>query len=90
VPVAPYFVWVDGRAGKVVGEGAAGTWARLLDLLGQAASDAKAMTRGPDGRADASGRDTGPRVDRDLASAGIHPGHASLYPEPGADQDGTA
>ena len=90
VPVAPYFVWVDGASGKVVGEGAAGTWAHLLDLLGQAAADAKAMARGPNAWADASGRDTGPRVDRDLASAGIHPGHPSLYPEPGSDQDGAA
>jgi hypothetical protein len=88
VPVAPYFVWVDGASGKVVGEGAAGTWDRLLDLLGQAAADAKAMARGPNARADASGRDTGPRVDRDLASAGIHPGHPSLYPEPAAGQEG--
>jgi len=90
VPVAPYFVWVDGPSGRIVGEGAAGTWAHLLDLLGQAAADAKVMAQGPRARVDTSGRDTGPRVDRDLASAGIHPGHASLYPERlgGADEDG--
>lgn len=84
VPVAPYFVYVDGPSGEVIGEGAASTWEQVVSLLSQALEDA-----GLDG-SDRSGRHRRPRprgdaarearADRDLLAAGIHPGHPSLYP----------
>lgn len=40
IPVAPYFVLVDGRRGVVVGEGAAASWDRVRDLLRRAMADA--------------------------------------------------
>lgn len=40
IPVAPYFVLVDGRRSVVVGEGAAASWDRLRDLLRRALADA--------------------------------------------------
>jgi hypothetical protein len=42
VPVAPYFVHVDGTRGKVIGEGAASSWKQVADLLRDATSDRKA------------------------------------------------
>jgi hypothetical protein len=42
VPVAPYFVHVDGTGGTVIGEGAAGSWKQVADLLGDATSDRNA------------------------------------------------
>jgi len=84
VPVAPYFVYVDGPSGEVVGEGAASTWEQVVSLLSQALEDAgldgsgrSRRHRRPRPRGDAA-REA--RADRDLLAAGIHPGHPSLYP----------
>jgi hypothetical protein len=88
VPVAPYFVYVDGLSARVVGEGAASTWPHLAGMMEQALADAGIAAgrtprggrgRGLDGRARAE------RVDRDLMVAGIEPGHPSLYPAHEAD-----
>ena len=40
VPVAPYFVLVDGPSGVIVGEGAAHSWDLVLQLLARAMADA--------------------------------------------------
>ena len=88
VPVAPYFVLVDGGTGHVVGEGAATQWDQVRNLMGQALADAGiAADRGrairgggPAQRARLDGAAREARVDDELRSAGITPGHASLYP----------
>jgi len=92
VPVAPYFVYVDGPSGRVIGEGAGQGWAQVTSLLGQALADAeeaggRARRRPPassvppgSGRPDGGRLDTEARSDRELAEAGILPGHPSLYP----------
>ncbi len=64
VPATPYFVYVDGPTGRIVGEGSAGTWEQVVSLWSQALADAGG----------------GSRADRELQQAGIHPGHESLYP----------
>ena len=46
IPMAPYFVLVDGRRGTVIGEGAAASWDRVRDLLRRAMADAD-LTRRP-------------------------------------------
>lgn len=82
IPVAPYFVLVDGRNGLVAGEGAAATWDRVLALLGKALADA-----GYDGENRLTRRDLftrrprEDRADRELADAGIVPGDPRLYHE---------
>jgi len=102
VPVAPFFVLVDGGSGSVVGEGAASTWEQVTALLHNALDDAGLLDRKgrlktgvqPRARGDAE-REL--RVDRDLLAAGIRPGDPSLYalpddsgpPTPGAPEDGT-
>jgi hypothetical protein len=67
VPLAPYFVLLDGTAGTVEGEGAAESWGQVASLLRDATED------------QAMAEQFGDRVERDLASAGIGPDHASLY-----------
>ena len=66
VPATPYFVYVDGPTGRIVGEGSAGTWDQVVSLWSQALADDA-------GKGEA-------RADRELLEAGIHPGHESLYP----------
>ncbi len=65
VPATPYFVYVDGPSGRILGEGSAQTWDQVKSLWSQAL-------------ADAAGGEA--RADRELLQAGIRPGHRSLYP----------
>ncbi|HJV09551.1 MAG TPA: hypothetical protein VJ653_07710, partial [Acidimicrobiales bacterium] len=39
VPATPYFVYVDGPTGRIVGEGTAGTWEQVVSLWSQALAD---------------------------------------------------
>ncbi len=96
VPGSPYFALVDGSDGRVVGAGSALSWEQLRDLLEQALDDAGLADRsrlpgrrsgapvGRSGRSGApvgrSGRSRAERADEALRSAGIAPGHPSLYP----------
>lgn len=86
VRVVPYAVLVDGPSRRVVGEGSASTWERVRDLLHQALDDAgldtgSGASSGLRRRGGATGqRDD--RVDADLRTAGITPGHPSLYTNP--------
>src|SRR5207244_86036 len=74
---SPYFVHV-GPSGDVTGEGTAGTWAQVASLLTDALDDARAaLRRGGTGRLRPAERLA--RADAELASAGIGPGHPSLY-----------
>jgi hypothetical protein len=95
VPVAPFFVLIDGASGEVIGEGAANEWGQVQSLLHTALADAgmldkKGNFKGgrPNGkpRADAMREE---RADRDLLAAGIRPGDPSLYTLQGLDGDDT-
>jgi hypothetical protein len=92
VPANPYFVLVDGPSGRLIGEGAAATWAQVSNLLTQAAADVGVeLDASPLHRGAPAGRLTGPerseRADRDLRAAGIGPGHPSLYPDTLVDDE---
>jgi hypothetical protein len=86
VPGSPFFALVDGAAGRRVGEGVANQFSQIADLVRRAAVDAgpPAQARpGSPGRASALGLDGAEREaenDEELRSAGITPGHPSLYP----------
>ena len=89
VPVAPYFAYVDGPSGEVVGEGAAPSWPHLVDMMEQALADAGISTRAHGARrsrVDRRAREH--NADRDLLTAGIEPGHPSLYPASETDLHG--
>ncbi len=95
VPGSPYFVLVDGRRGTRVGEGVGHNVAQIADLVGRAAADERDPTSdtsahtpgGEPGRSQSRASALGlTGVEREvhndavLRSAGILPGHPSLYP----------
>jgi len=74
VPGSPHFVLTDG-AGGILGRGSALSWSQLETMVADARADAQ--------RALGDARTTAERAQRSenaLASAGIGPGHPSLYP----------
>lgn len=89
IPVAPYFVLVDGKRGVVAGEGAASSWELVENLLAKAVADG-GYTPGRLSRRDVLlGRARTERIDRDLLEAGITPNDPRLYhpPASGATAD---
>lgn len=91
VPASPYFVYVDGAAGRVTGEGTAAGWPQVADLLRQALRDAGSRS-GRSDRAEAGEPERADRMDAELLAAGIGPGHPSLSamapPDPSVDPGG--
>ncbi len=91
VPVAPYFILVDGPTGSVVGEGAATSWTHVRELLQRAMDDNRsAARRNADDAADgppkrhpnlSTGEDREARVDDELLAAGVGPDDPSLHPD---------
>jgi hypothetical protein len=75
IPYAPYFVYVSGPEGRVVGEGVAAGWDQVRTLVANAVADG--TTSRPRSRADRA-RDNA--VDRALQEAGIGPGDPRLHP----------
>ncbi len=72
VPGSPFFVLVDGVAGRRAGEGTARSLREVAELV-RAATDDRSRTGAPE-------RDDVPTVDAELRAAGIFPGDPSLYP----------
>jgi hypothetical protein len=90
VPVAPFFVLVDGPSSSVIGEGAASTWEQVTSLIATALADAGLVDRDGKRRRGAvvspRARDRRElRVDSDLLAAGIRPGDPRLYQTPDTD-----
>ncbi len=81
VPAAPYFVYLE--SDKILGEGSANGWKQISSLVRDAIEDFE-VVRGGEART----RD----IDRMLATAGIGPGHPSLYPagRPSQSEEGPA
>ncbi len=78
-----------------MGEGAASSWNQVATLLTQASADAGLAPDGsplqrsaPDGRL--SGPERAAQADAELRSAGIGPGHPSLYPDSLVGEDAPA
>ena len=76
VPGSPFFVLIDGASGRKVGQGVAGQVSQLVELVHRARIDDRAsrVESGLDGP------EREAAADQVLRTAGIHPGHASLYP----------
>jgi hypothetical protein len=75
VPASPFFVLVDGTTGQRIGHGVAANAAQLTDLVKRAGQDISAHDTHLDGPAREAANDAL------LVSAGITPGHHSLYPQ---------
>jgi hypothetical protein len=89
VPGSPFFVLVDGSAGRRIGEGVANHFSQVVELVRRAQVDMQAFAigarseRGSRSRAFAGGLDGPAREsanDQELRAAGILPGDPSLYP----------
>jgi hypothetical protein len=84
---SPYFIYVDGRTGTVIGEGTASGWAQVVSLIRDAFADAalaaeSAQEKGTDhrhARRSNRGADRAKRAEAELLSANIGAGHPSLY-----------
>jgi hypothetical protein len=90
VPGSPYFVFVDGEHGVIVGQGSAPEWEQVVRLMTEAGDDGaleaardaatRRERRAERRRLDDRAREA--RADEILTRAGIHPGHPSLYVDP--------
>lgn len=88
---SPYFVYVDGVSGAVVGEGTASTWDRVREMIDESVDDgalaasrrraAARKTRAA--RRHLADREREARADDALLAAGIRPGDPRLYPATG-------
>jgi hypothetical protein len=92
VPGSPYFVLVDGRSGKVQGEGTGIDWPQVRGLLTQVTDDDSYAAELDSRRVAKYGADDARerRVDDELLAAGVTPGDPSLYGDPvdpGPDPD---
>jgi hypothetical protein len=78
VPGSPHVVFVDGRSGRIRGEGTGQSLQQVAELLARATGDAGFLTGGA---APKSTRDRMQEmsVDRELLAAGILPGDPRLY-----------
>ncbi len=82
-PGSPYFAYVEGATGRVVGEGTALSWTQVLALVATSSGDAAVVSEtGRDLAKPRSDRDRENGVDLLLLNAGILPGDPSLYPTP--------
>jgi hypothetical protein len=84
VPGSPFFVLVDGRSGRRIGEGVAHHFHQVAELVRRADADARDFALGASAsRPFAEGLDGPEREranDRELLAAGVLPGDPSLYP----------
>jgi hypothetical protein len=88
VPGAPFFVLVDGRRSRRIGEGIANTFPQVLDLVRRAQREVPDSADENQSRAFALGLDGPEREsanDEELIRAGILPGDPSLYPKTNED-----
>jgi hypothetical protein len=79
VPAAPFFVLVDGRAGRRVGEGLASTVDQLAGLFQRVVADGNHRARRP-APTHLDGGEREEDNDQALLASGITPGDPSLYP----------
>jgi len=92
---SPYFVYVDGVSGAVVGEGTASNWDRVREMIDESVDDgalaasrrraAARKTRAA--RRHLADRERESRADEALLAAGIGPGDPRLYPATGGPAD---
>ena len=92
---SPYFVYVDGVSGAVVGEGTASSWDRVREMIDESVDDgalaasrrraAARKTRAA--RRHLADREREARADDALLAAGIRPGDPRLYPATGGPAD---
>lgn len=78
VPGSPHAVYVDGRSGRIRGEGTGQSLRQVAELLAQATGEV-GFVAAPAGQKSARDQRQETVVDRELLAAGILPGDARLY-----------
>jgi hypothetical protein len=78
VPGSPHAVYVDGRSGRIRGEGTGQSFGQIAELLARATGQAGFLT-GASSAKSPRDREQEMSVDRELLAAGILPGDARLY-----------
>jgi hypothetical protein len=78
VPGSPHVVFVDGRSGRIRGEGTGQSLRQVAELLARSTGDAGFLTGGSAPKS-ARDRQQEMSVDRELLAAGILPGDPRLY-----------
>lgn len=95
---SPYFVFVDGVGGTVVGEGTATAWDRVREMVTEsvdegALAESRRRAAGRKSRAarrHLADREREARADDALTAAGIAPGDSRLYPATGGPTEAEA
>ena len=95
---SPYFVFVDGVGGTVVGEGTATAWDRVREMVTEsvdegALAESRRRAAGRKSRAarrHLADRERETRADDALTAAGIAPGDSRLYPATGGPTEAEA
>jgi hypothetical protein len=88
---SPYFAYVDGMSGAVVGEGTATSWDRVCEMVTESVDDGalaasrrrSAARKTRAARRHLADREREARADEALLAAGIEPGDPRLYPATG-------
>jgi hypothetical protein len=86
VPGSPHVVFVDGRTGRVRGEGTGQSLRQVCELLARSTGDAGFVTSGPSLPKPSRDASQEAAVDRELLAAGILPGDPRLYGVDDPDQ----
>ena len=79
IPGSPHVVLVEGRTGRIRGEGTGQSWAQVAQLLVRATGEAAFIGGGPRAAKPDRDAEVEARVDRELMAAGILPGDPRLY-----------
>jgi hypothetical protein len=83
VPGSPHVVFVEGRTGRVRGEGTGQSWGQVAQMLARATGDTTflsgAASAPPRAAKPARDAEVEAEVDRELMAAGILPGDPRLY-----------
>lgn len=88
VPIAPYFVLIDGAESRIIGEGAAASFDQLSSLLSKALTDSGRGLGARRSRRALLGGGKPQTADEALEAAGIGPGHPSLHQDPDQERGG--
>lgn len=79
VPGSPHVVYVEGRTGRVRGEGTGQSWGQVAQMLARASGDVTLLDGRPRAAKPDRDAEVEAEVDRELLAAGILPGDPRLY-----------
>jgi hypothetical protein len=79
VPGSPHVVFIEGRTGRVRGEGTGQSWSQVAQMLARATGDVTLIDGRPRAAKPDRDAEVEAQVDRELMAAGIMPGDPRLY-----------